>query len=88
MEQRRASEHACLSHVLLGTSWPYSVDPCGLQGRSVGIRGHVYYGIFVFYCFAEAKAAVHADEDDKLVLISCHSVPDDDVCMQTCMPEA
>ena len=37
--------------------------PCGLQGRSVGNRGHVYYDVFDFYCFAEAETAVHAGDD-------------------------
>ena len=42
--------------------------PCGLQGRSVGHREHIYYGIFEFYCFAEAETAVHAGEEDTLSL--------------------
>ena len=54
----------CLWRPTDRTQW----TPCGLQGRSVGNRGHVYYDVFDFYCFAEAETAVHAGEEDTLSL--------------------
>ena len=48
----------------------WSAGSVGWNTSCAWDRKHVYYVFFAFYSLADVKAAVHEDEDGKLVLIA------------------